>query len=185
MPSASVASRTRNPLPPQDGVDRVRRDPVHRRAIGEPRVEVGLGLGDPDVAHAAPQLRRPIEGADHDRDDQHHQRGAEPRRAEDREEREPLHEVDDGRAQDGVVADVRRLDRGRVVRRGPEREVGELLDRHPDDREQQQEDDLEDREVDRREQVPQPVPEPGGDVAAGRSGSGRRGDGRARDGSSP
>ena len=65
--------------------------------------------------------------------------------------------VDHGRAEDRVVAGVGRLERRRVVRRGPEGEIGELLDGHPDDREQQQEDDLEDREIDRREQVPQPV----------------------------
>ena len=94
--------------------------------------------------------------------------------------------VDDGRPEDaGRSGRGRVLDRGRVVGRRAEREVGELLDGHPDDRQQGQEDDLDDREVDRREQVPQPVPEAGGDVAAGRSGSGRRGDGRARDGSSP
>jgi hypothetical protein len=49
---------------------------------------------------------------------------------------------------------VGRLQGRGVVRRGSEGEVGELLDGHPDDREQQQEGDLEDREVDRREEVP-------------------------------
>ena len=35
---------------PQDGADGLDRDAVHRGAVGEPRVEVGLRLGDPDVA---------------------------------------------------------------------------------------------------------------------------------------
>ena len=41
------------------------------------------------------------------------------------------------RAEDRVVAGVELVDRRGVVGRGAEREVGELLDGHPDDREQQ------------------------------------------------
>ena len=41
---------------------------VHRRAVRQARVEERLGLGDPDVADAAPQPRRPVEGADDDRE---------------------------------------------------------------------------------------------------------------------
>ena len=83
-----------------------------------------------------------------------------------------------------VVPRVEVVQRGRVVRRRAQREVGDLADRHPDHRHQCQEDDLGDGEVDRREQAPQPVPEPGGQAAAGRSGGGRPGDLAARDGSS-
>ncbi len=72
-----------------------------------------------------------------------------------------------------------------VVGRRPGRERRHLADRHADDREERQEDDLEDGEVDRREEVPQPVPEAGGDVPAGRSGRGRPRDLAARDGRAP
>ena len=184
VPSASVASRTWKPVAAQDAADVVGRHAVHRGTIGQARVEVRLGLGDPDVADAAPQPRRPVEGADDDRGDEHDQAEAEPRRAEDREQRQPLHDVDERGAQDRVVPGVGLVHRERVVGRRAEREVGQLLDGHADDGEQRQEDDLEDGEVDRREQVPQPVAQPGWQVAAGRSGSGRRDDGRARDGSS-
>ena len=169
----------------QDGPDAVRRHAVHRGAVGQDRVEEGLGLGDPDVADAAPQLGRPIERADDDRGDEDDQPGAEPGRAEDREQRQPLHDVHDRRPEDRVVAGVELVHRRRVVGRRAEGEVGQLLDRHPDDRQQGQEDDLEDREVDRREEVPQPVAHAGWDVPAGRSGGGRRDGGRTRDGSSP
>ena len=81
---------------------------------------------------------------------------AEPRRAEDREDAASRSsDVDDAGAEDRVVAGVELVHRGRVVAGRAEREVGQLLDRHPDDREQRQEDDLDDREVDRREQAPQ------------------------------
>ena len=38
------------PVPSQDRPDRLGRDPVHRGAVGEARVEVGLRLDDPNVA---------------------------------------------------------------------------------------------------------------------------------------
>ena len=183
VPSTSVASRTWKPLRRRTVRTVSARNAVHRRAIGEARVEVGLGLGDTDVADAAPELRRTVERAHDDRDDEHDQPRTEPRRAEDREQREPLHDVDDARAQDRVVAGVQVVQRRRVVRRRTEGEVGKLLDRHPHDREQRQEGDLEDGEVDGGEQVPQPVAETGRDVPIGRSGRGRRDDRRARDGS--
>src|SRR4029077_13526933 len=47
-----------------------------------------------------------------------------------------------------------------------------------------QEDDLKDREVDRREEMPQAIAQPGWQAEGGRSGAGRRDDGRASDGSS-
>jgi hypothetical protein len=56
-----------------------------------------------------------------------------------------------------------------------------LLDGHPDDREERQEDDLEDREIDRGEEVPQAIPKAGRDIPAGWSDSGRRDGGRTRD----
>ena len=61
-----------------------RRRPSIAARSGSARVEVRLGLGDADVADAAPQLGRPVERADDDRDHEHGQPGAEPRRAEDR-----------------------------------------------------------------------------------------------------
>ena len=121
------------------------RPPSIAARSGRMRVEERLRLGDPDVADAAPQPRRPVERADDDRDDEHDERGAEPRRAEDREDRQPLQGVDDARPEERVVAGVQVLERGRVVRRRAEGEVGQLPDRHPDDRQQRQEDDLERR----------------------------------------
>ena len=172
-------------VPAEDRPHAIRRHAVHRGTVRQDRVEEGLGLGDPDVADATPQLGRPIERADDDRGDEDHQSGAEQRRAEDREQRQPFHDVHDRRAEDRVVAGVELVHRRRVVGRRAEGEVGQLLDGHADDRQQGQEDDLEDREVDRREEVPQPVAHAGWDVPAGRSGGGRRDGGRARDGSSP
>ena len=186
VPSAVVASRTWNPLRRRTPPDVVGREAaVHRGAVGQDRIEERLGLGDADVADAAPQPGRPVERADDDRDDQHDQRGAEPRRAEDREHRQPVERVHHARSEERVVAGMQVLHRRRVVGRRADREVGDLADGHPDDREQGQEDDLEDGEVDRREQPPHPVPDPGGDVPARRSSGGRPGDLRARDGSGP
>ena len=60
------------------------RHAVHRGPVGQERIEVRLGLGDPDVADTAPQAGRAVERADDDREDEHDEPGAEPRRAEDR-----------------------------------------------------------------------------------------------------
>ena len=185
VPSSAVASRTRKPFR-----RRTRRTPsagtaVHRRPVGQDRVEERLRLVDPDVADAPPQPRRPVERADDDRQDQDDERGAEPRRAEDREDRQPVERVDHRRPRTAGRS-------GRACPPSPRRSPSpsgtrsrHLPDGHPDDRQQRQEDDLEDGEVDRREEAPQPVPEAGGDVPAGRSGRGRPRDLAARDGRAP
>ncbi len=167
---------------PQDRPDAVGADPVHGRTVGQAWVEEGLGLGDPDLTDTAPQPRGPVERADHDRQDEHDEGRAEPRRAEDREDRQALEDVDETGTEERVVSRVDLVHRRGVVGRGAEREVGQLLDRHPDDGHQHQEDDLGDGEVDRREEPPQSLPDAGEDVGAGRSGGGRGDDGRGRDG---
>ena len=182
MPSASVASRTWKPFRRRTARTPSAADAVHRGAVRQPGVEEGLGLGDPDLANAAPQPGRPVERADHDRQDEHDERRAEPRRAEDREDRQALEDVDEAGTEERVVSRVDLVHRGGVVGRGAEREVGQLLDRHPDDGHQHQEDDLGDGEIDRREEPPQSLPDAGEDVGAGRSGGGRGDDGRGRDG---
>ena len=103
-----------------------RRHAVHGGPVGQDRIEVRLGLGDPDVADAAPQPGRAVEGAHDDRDDEHDQPGAEPRRAEDGEDRQPIERVDHAGAEQRVVARVEVLERGRVVGRRAEGEVGHL-----------------------------------------------------------
>ena len=65
-------------IPAQHPADAFGRHIRHRRAIGETRIEEGLGLGDPDLGDAAPQPGRPVERADDDGDDQDRQPGAEP-----------------------------------------------------------------------------------------------------------
>ena len=62
--------------------------------------------------------------------------GAEPRRAEDGEDRQPIEHVDDAGAEQRVVARVEVLERGRVVGRRAQGEVRHLPDGHPDDRQQ-------------------------------------------------
>ena len=57
-----------------------------------------------------------------------------------------------------MLAELVHLDR--VVARRSEREARQLADGHPDDREQSHDDDLDDGEVDRREQPPQAHPGP-------------------------
>ena len=57
--------------PPQDAPDVVGRHAAHRRAIGQTRVEVRLGLGDADIGDPAPQPRCPVQRADDDRRDEH------------------------------------------------------------------------------------------------------------------
>ena len=154
VPSASVASRTCSPFRRRTARTPSAETPDIAARSGRRGSKNGSGLVDPDLGHAAPQLGRPIERADDDRDDQDHEPGAEPRRAEDGEDAQPLHDVHDARAQDRVVAGVQVVERRRVVGRRAEGEVGQLLDRHPDDREQGQDDDLGDGEVDRGQQAP-------------------------------
>ena len=69
VPSSAVASRTWKPLRRRTAPDVAGRHAVHRGPIGQARIEVRLGLGDPDVADAAPQAGRPVERAHDDRHD--------------------------------------------------------------------------------------------------------------------
>ena len=92
-------------------------DARQRGAIGQPRIEERLGLGDPHRGHVAPQPWRAIERAYDDRHDQDHEPDPEDRRLEDREGAEPLQHVDQPRTEDRVVADVDLLDRRGVVAR--------------------------------------------------------------------
>ena len=135
-------------------------DAGDQRPVRQPLVEVGLRLDDPDVRTLPPQPRRAVEGADDDRDDEHDEPDAEPGRGEDVEQAQAVERVDDARAERRVVDLVELVHPGRVVGRRAEREVGQLLDRHPDDREQGQDDDLDDGEVDRGEQAPDAVGNP-------------------------
>ena len=64
------------------------------------------------------------------------------------------------RPDDRVVARVDVGHRQRVVGGRPERERRQLPDRHPDDAHHDEDDDLGDREVDRRQQPPDPPAEP-------------------------
>ena len=149
---------------PQDRADIRFGHAGHRCAVGQDRVEERLRLGDPDFGDPAPQSWRAVQGADHDRDDQHEQRRAEPDRSEHLEDAEPLQRLDDTRPEQGVVAQVELVHREAVVPGRAEGEIGQLLDRHPDDREQDDDDDLGDREVDRGQQAPQALPDPGDGV---------------------
>ena len=82
--------------------------------------------------------------------------------------------VDQRRPEGRVVAGVDLVHRRRVVAGRAEGEVGQLLEGHPDDGHQGQQDDLDDGEVDRREQAPEALPEPGQRIGrGGAEGAGR------------
>ncbi len=168
------------PTPAYDARDVGRTDPRHRRAVRQARVEEGLRLGDPDRRHVPPQPRRPIEGADDDRDDEDDQGHPEDGGLEDRKGAQPLEHADRRRAEDRVIAGADLVHRRGVVAGRAEREVGQLLEGHPDDREDRQEDDLDDGEVDRRQEPPQPLPELGQWVGRRAGGRGRANSGRRR-----
>ena len=87
-------------------------------------------------------------------------------------------------AEDRVVAVVDLGHRGRVVGRRAEGERRQLADGHPDDGEQRQDDDLGDREVDRRQQAPDRATEPGRRIQLWRAGAGE-GRGRTGDRTAP
>ena len=154
-------------------------DPGHRRAIGQARVEERLRLGDPDRRHVPPQPRRPVERADDDRDDEDDQ-GPSRRWRDLKIAKAPSRSSTPTAAgpEDRVVAGVDLVHRRRVVAGRAEREVGQLLEGHPDDREDRQEDDLDDGEVDRRQEPPQPLPELGQRVGRRAGGRGRANGGR-------
>ena len=84
-------------------------------------------------------------------------------------------------AQDRVVSGVEVVERRGVVGRRAEGEVRQLPDRHPDDREQRQDDDLGDREVDPGQEVARGRDPAGRRGWGGRAGGGRRNGSRGRD----
>ena len=153
--------------------------PGHGRAVRQDRVEERLWLGDADDGYVPPQPRRPVQRADDDRDDEDDQRPQELGRGEDREDPEALEGVDEPGADDRVVPGVDLVHRGRVVAGRAEREVRQLLQRHADRGERREEDDLDDREVDRGQQAPQAAAELGEGIRR-RGGRGRPDDGRCR-----
>jgi hypothetical protein len=153
-------------------------DARERGPVRQPRIEERLGLCDSHRGHVPPEPRRAIQRAHDDRHDQDHEADPEDRRLEDREGTEPLQHVDEPRTEDRVVADVDVLDGGRIVARRAEREVRKLLECHPDHGQDRQEDDLDDREIDRRQQPPDPLAELGERVGRGGGGARRRGGSR-------
>ena len=120
----------------QGGPHPIGRHAGHGRPVREARIEERLRLVDPDLPDTAPQLRRAVQGADHDGYDQDGQPDAEPWRAEDGEDTQPFHHVDGAGTQQGVVASVKALQLGGVVGGGTEREIGHLADGHADHREE-------------------------------------------------
>ena len=151
---------------PEDRPNGIRAEPVHGRPIGQARVVERLRLDDPDVARLAPQPGRAVEGAAHDRDDQDHQRRAEPPGAEDTEDLGTLEQPDEVGAEERIVPGVELAHRRGVVGRRPECEPGQLLDDHADEAHQQQDHDLGDGHVDRGQQPPDRAADPAQRVRA-------------------
>ena len=87
----------------------------HDRPVRQLRIEIAVGLGDPDLDRLAPHPRRPVERADDDRDEEHDERATEPGRREDAEHLEALEEVHDARPERRVIAVVEEGHLGRVV----------------------------------------------------------------------
>ena len=158
------------------------------RPIGQPRVVIRVGLGDADVARLSPQAGRPVERADDDRDEEKDERAAEPRRAEDVEDLGALEEIDDGGAEDRVVAIVDLAHLGQVVGApgaGTEREARQLADDEPHGRHDPEHDDLEHRELDRGAQPPERAAETRERIEPGRAGGAREVGRRRRDDPTP
>jgi hypothetical protein len=128
--------------------------------IREHGVVVPVRLDDADLCALPPQPRRAVDGARDDRQDEHHQPHAEPRRAEHVEQLEAIESAHHARSQHRVVERVELVHLVRVVGGRAEGEARQLAQDHADDGEQREHDDLEDREVNRRQQAPGAVGDP-------------------------
>ena len=162
MPSASAASRTRNPLRAQDRAGR-RRPATPSIAARSGSRGSKYGSGWATRMSLTPRHRRGVRSSVQTTIEMTRTTSAALNHGERKTANSDSRSMTSTTVapEDRVVAGVELVHRAGVVGRGAEREVGQLLDGHPDDREEQQEDDLEHGEIDRREQVPQAVSQAG------------------------
>ncbi len=119
------------------------------RPIGHARFVEGVRLPNPDMGRLAPQARRPVQRADHDRDDQERQQEGEPPRAEDAEELEAFEKADDTRPERRLQAGSDRVHLLGIVGRAAQGDRGKLGEDDPDHARQRDPHDLQDGEPDR------------------------------------
>ena len=135
-------------------------DAGETRSFGQAQVIERRRLDDLDVVRRAPQVRRSVQRADDDADDEQREQEHEPRRGEDAEEADSLEYVDHARpdveAEDGHgVVDGMHLGHLLRVRGGiVERERGQLAEQRPDHPRDRQQADLEHGETNAGQRVP-------------------------------